>query len=107
MKARNIRMTLASIALIPALFTGCASTGGLAAGSDAAHLNGTRGRGDAQISEAQAKQYDRQRQEVLSEQQLEQQKQNAQAQSFNNGLQEVQSTLGTVRNIAGMFGGRF
>ena len=59
--------------------TGCIvppgpTVGSLGAGSDAAYLNASRGRADAQISSAQAAQYSRQRQQVSEEMQLEQQK---------------------------------
>jgi hypothetical protein len=50
------------------------SVASLGAGSDAAYLNASRGRADAQISSAQASQYSRQREQVSEEMQLEQQK---------------------------------
>lgn len=95
--------------LTPLLVTGCASTGGTASyapGSDSAYVSANRGRPEAQITQAQYAQHDLQRKDVSGEMALNQQKQNAQAQSLNNGMQEVQTTLGTVRNIAGMFGVR-
>lgn len=46
----------------------------LGAGSDAAYLNATRGRPDAQISKDQAEQYSRQRNQVAEEMSIEQMK---------------------------------
>ncbi len=75
--------------------TGGPSVSSLGAGSDAAYLNATRGRADAQISEQQANQYSRQRQQVSEEMMLEQQKR-------NNFMQTTRGTL-DVLNAARSF----
>jgi len=65
---------LSFVAALSSCTTGGPTVAGLGAGSDAAYLNASRGRSDAQISEQQARQYSRQRQQVSEEMQLEQQK---------------------------------
>ncbi len=70
---------LLGILIASVSMTGCVvppgtSVASMGAGSDAAYLNASRGRADAQISSAQANQYSRQRQQVSEEMQLEQQK---------------------------------
>jgi hypothetical protein len=56
--------------------TGGPTIASLGAGSDAAYINASRGRADAQISQQQAMQYSRQRRQVSEEMALEQQKRN-------------------------------
>ena len=67
---------LSFVAALSSCTTGGPTIGSLGAGSDAAYLNASRGRADAQVSEQQARQYSRQRQQVSEEMQLEQQKRN-------------------------------
>ena len=86
----NRILTLAAIASA-SLLSNCATNGpsvaGLGAGSDAAYLNASRGRADAQISSVQAEQYSRQRRQVSEEMSLEQQKR-------NNFFQNAQGVMG-------------
>ncbi|GAA5482496.1 NGK_0946 family protein [Haloferula sargassicola] len=77
MKRHNTRIlfSLAGAAfLLASCTTGGPTVASLGAGSDSAYLNASRGRADAQISEQQAQQYSRQRQQVAEEMGLEQQK---------------------------------
>jgi hypothetical protein len=83
--------------LIPSCTTGGPTVAGLGAGSDSAYLNGTRGRADAQISEQQARQYSRQRQQVSEEMGLEQQKRNNFMQTTGGVLDILNSARGFVR----------
>jgi len=71
---KNIVSILLFVTLISGCTTGGPTIGSLGPGSDAAYLNATRGRRDAQISEQQARQYSRQRRQISEEMQLEQQK---------------------------------
>lgn len=57
------------------------SVASLGPGSDAAYLNATRGRYDAQITSDQARQYSRQRNQVSEEMALEREKR---GQTFSN-----------------------
>lgn len=90
---KSLPLLLAGLTL---LFTqSCAvppgpSIAALGPGSDAAYLNATRGRADAQITADQAKQYSRQRQQVSEEMMLEQQKR--------------QGTINNVRGVLGIGG---
>jgi|GEM_PF-2747880 len=82
---------------IALMTTGCVTPPGpsvasLGAGSDAAYLNATRGRADAQISQAQARQYSTQRQQVSEEMALEQQKK-------NNTMQDISNTVNVVGGV--------
>jgi hypothetical protein len=64
------------------LVTGCVitppgpSVASFGAGSDAAYINATRGRADAQITQAQSRQYALQQEVIAREMALEQQKRN-------------------------------
>lgn len=88
------------MAVIAASVSACATTGptvaSLGPGSDAAYLNATRGRRDAQMSSNQAQQYTRQRQQVAQEMELEQMKKR---QFFEN----ASGTINLARGIAGFF----
>ncbi|MEI6278456.1 MAG: hypothetical protein WCQ16_03605 [Verrucomicrobiae bacterium] len=68
----------------------------LGPGSDAAALNATRGRSDAQLSSVQAEQYSRQRRQVGEEMQLEQMKKD----QFFRNAGGVIGILQGVRSIA-------
>jgi hypothetical protein len=61
---------LSFVAALSSCTTGGPTIRGLGAGSDASYLNAERGRADAQISEQQARQYSRQRQQVSEEMEL-------------------------------------
>jgi hypothetical protein len=64
-------------------------------GSDTAYINSGRGRSDAQITKDQADQYDRQRQQVKGEMDLEQAKRD---QSTKN-IKDTISTIGAARSL--------
>lgn len=75
----KLKMIVLVTGLATAMVTTSCTTGGptiasLGAGSDAAYMNATRGRADAQISEQQALQYSRQQRMVSQEMDLEQKK---------------------------------
>ncbi len=98
---KNIIIPLLGSALIAQLASGCVATpagpsvGSYGAGSDAAYLNASRGRADAQMTAAQAEQYRRQRQSVSEELDLEQKKR---ANTINNTNGILQG-IGTISNI--------
>jgi hypothetical protein len=83
------------------VLNGCAitpsgpSVGSLGPGSDTAYLNASRGRADAQVTKDQAEQYDRQRQQVKGELELEQAKRD---QSVSN-IKDTISTIGSIRSM--------
>lgn len=89
-------MKFATLLLIPfgLVLSACntPTVSGYGAGSDAAYLNATRGRSDAQISSVQAEQYARQQDMVSREMDLEQKKQRG----FWNNVQGVSNVVGTV-----------
>lgn len=95
-------MTSKIITLLVATSLVSCTTGGptvasLGAGSDAAYLNASRGRADAQISEQQARQYSRQRQQVSEEMALEQQKRSNFFQTTGGVLDILNGARGLVR----------
>lgn len=65
-------------------------------GSDAAYLNASRGSTDAQITRDQAEQYERQRQQIIQEMELEQLKRQQSNANF-------QDTVNTIRSIRSLF----
>lgn len=67
----------------------------LGPGSDTAYLNANRGRADAQITKDQADQYNRQREQVKGEMELE----NAKKQADHQDTQNTLSTLNSVRRL--------
>lgn len=93
----TIRLTILSAVCLISL-SSCVTSGPSIAqygpGDDAAYLNGTRGRPEAQISEAQARQYSRQRQQIAEEMQMEMLKR-----------ERMWQTLGGIARIAGAFAG--
>lgn len=84
------------------LLSGCVYTppgptvSNLKPGSDAAYLNASRGSADAQITRDQAEQYERQRQQIIQEMELEQLKRQQSSANF-------QDTVNTIRSIRGLF----
>ena len=90
---------LSSICLT--FLSSCAGSGPsiaqLGAGSDAAYLNGTRGRPEAQISEQQARQFDRQRDQVAKEMALEHQKRMHTLETVGAFVQIIGGFAGYVR----------
>lgn len=64
-------------------------------GSDTAYINAGRGRADAQVTKDQADQYNRQREQVKGEMDLEQAKRD---QSTKN-IRDTISTVGAVRSL--------
>ncbi len=64
-------------------------------GSDTAYVNAGRGRADAQVTKDQADQYDRQRQQVKGEMDLEQAKRD---QSTKN-VKDTIGTIGAIRSL--------
>lgn len=98
---KQIHANSIAVAVGLTVLTSC-TTGGptvasLGAGSDTAYLNATRGRADAQVSEQQARQYSRQRQQVSEEMQLEQQKR-------SNFLETTRSTLDVMNGVRSLTG---
>jgi hypothetical protein len=91
-----------SIVLIASVVTGCAVTppgptiANYGDGSDAAYINSTRGRADAQITEAQAQQYRLQQEIVMREQALEQQKRQQTMDNVNGVLLGISTVVGIV-----------
>jgi hypothetical protein len=86
-----------SVLCLSSCTTGGPTIAGLGAGSDAAYLNSSRGRADAQISEQQARQYSRQRQQVSEEMSLEQQKRSNFLQTTGGVLDVLNGVRGFVR----------
>ena len=88
--------------LVFALASGCAvsqpgpSVKSLGAGSDTAYLNANRGRADAQVTKDQAEQYNRQREQVKGEMELERAKKQADHEDTQNTLQTIQSVRGLL-----------
>lgn len=64
-------------------------------GSDTAYINAGRGRADAQVTKDQADQYERQRQQVKGEMDLEQAKRD----QTTNNIKDTISTIGSVRSL--------
>lgn len=64
-------------------------------GSDTAYINAGRGRSDAQVTKDQAEQYERQRQQVKGEMDLEQAKRD----QTTNNIKDTISTIGAARAI--------
>ena len=97
MKLANL--ALSSVRIVA--FSACAvtpsgpSAGSLGAGSDTAYLNASRGRSDAQITKDQAEQYNRQRDQVKGEMELEQAKRN----QTTANVKDTISTIGSVRSL--------
>jgi hypothetical protein len=89
--------TSLSILTAAALLTGCQSTlpsvGALGAGSDSGYINASRGRLDAQMSEAQAQQYQRQHKVVSGEIDLEAKKRQHTHDNIRNWLDTGRSFL--------------
>jgi hypothetical protein len=83
------------------LISGCAMTppgpsvASQGPGSDTAYINAGRGRADAQVTKDQADQYERQRQQVKGEMDLEQAKRN----QTTNNIKDTISTIGSVRSL--------
>lgn len=96
MKNKIILVVAISTLCLNSCTTGGPTVASLGAGSDAAYLNSTRGRSDAQISEQQARQYSRQRSQVSEEMQLEQQKRSNFLQTTGGFL----DVLNGARNLA-------
>lgn len=97
MKIANLALSSVYIVALSA----CAVTpsgptiGSLGAGSDTAYLNASRGRADAQVTKDQAEQYDRQREQVKSEMELEQ----AKRKQTTDNVKDTISTIGSVRSL--------
>jgi len=97
---KKIILSAVSAILTANLATGCVATpsgpsaGSYGAGSDTAYLNASRGRADAQVTEAQVEQYRRQQAIVADEMSLEQQKR-------DNTLKNAQGVLQTIQTIRG------
>ena len=89
---KHILLTLSSISLLASCVGSSPSIAGLGAGSDAAYMNATRGRADAQISSAQEEQYARQQRVVSREMDLEQKKR-------NNFYQNAGGIIGIARGL--------
>jgi hypothetical protein len=86
-----------TIAITASILTSCTSSPTVAAlgpGSDTAYLNANRGRADAQISKQQADQYNRQREQVRGEMDLEQQKK-------ANFLDNANGVIGIANGLGG------
>ncbi len=86
---------LTFVIFIAGCTTGGPTIGSLGAGSDAAYINATRGRRDAQISEQQARQYSRQRRQISEEMQLEQQKRS----NFIDSTRGILDITNGLRNL--------
>ncbi|MDD5275725.1 MAG: hypothetical protein PHR16_06555 [Methylovulum sp.] len=88
--------------LIANLTAGCAATptgpsaASYGAGSDTAYLNASRGRADAQVTEAQVEQYRRQQAIVGDEMALEQQKRDNTLNNTRGILQNLQLIRGIL-----------
>lgn len=97
---KNNRTALSLILF--ALASGCAvsqsgpSVKSLGAGSDTAYLNANRGRADAQVTKDQAEQYNRQREQVKGEMDLERAKKQSDQEDTRNTLQTIQSVRGLL-----------
>lgn len=89
--------TIISIAIAAIILPSCTSSPTVAAlgpGSDTAYLNANRGRADAQVSKQQAEQYNRQRDQVKGEMELEQQKK-------DNFYKNANGVMGVANGIGG------
>ena len=69
-----MKILILTIAGLCALLPSCSSVAGLGMGSDSAAINASRGRSDAVMSRAQARQYSRQRRQTSEEIDLERKK---------------------------------
>ncbi len=102
---KKITSLACGVMTISILLTGCVATppgqsvSSLGMGSDAAAINAGRGRADAQMTRAQAEQYNRQQQIVSQELALEQQKREN---TINNTRSMVQG-VGDAVYILGRF----
>lgn len=98
---KKIILSAMGIILSAHLITGCVATpagptiGSYGAGSDTAYLNASRGRADAQVTQAQVDQYKQQQAIVADEMALEQKKR---ANMINN-TQGILQTIQTFRGL--------
>lgn len=98
---KKIILSAAGAILSAHLTAGCVATpagpsaASYGAGSDSAYLNASRGRADAQVTEAQVEQYRRQQAIVADEMSLEQQKRDNTLRNTQGILQNIQ----TIRSL--------
>ncbi|GBU09075.1 hypothetical protein AwWohl_02130 [Gammaproteobacteria bacterium] len=98
---RKILSKTTIVCILTMLISACAvnppgeSIASLGAGSDAAKMNATRGRADAQMTKKQAQQYALQQEMVSREMDLEQKKRNQTSQNTKNTI----DTIGSIFRI--------
>lgn len=105
MKKTNI--TIVVVLTASALLSACAgTTGSMAAGSDTAYMNASRGSASAHVSAAQEEQYARQQRLTAREIELENMKRRQGTDAIREGAGAVNSAAGalhSIRSLKGLF----